>query len=82
FKGPADFVAGFHEDEKIWNSLMAYTARDTIDIRSISQRDKEILQHRIKAMMARQVWRMEGFYEVINAYDPVISKALEVTGDK
>ncbi|HMH22458.1 MAG TPA: S41 family peptidase [Puia sp.] len=82
FKAPADFVAGFKEDEKVWNNLIAYTARDTIDMRSINQRDKQILQHRIKALMAMQAWRTEGYYEVSNAYDPVVAKALEVTGDK
>jgi len=78
FKSPADFVAGFHDDEKLWNSLSTYAARDTIDVRSIPPKDKEILQHRIKAMIARQIWRQEGYYEVINAYDPAVNKALEV----
>jgi len=27
--------------------------------------------------MARQIWRTEGYYEVSNAYDPVVKKALE-----
>jgi carboxyl-terminal processing protease len=78
FKGPADFVAGFHDDEKLWNGLAAYAARDTINITSIPGRDKEILQHRLKAMLARQIWRTQGYYEVSNAYDPAVNKALEV----
>jgi carboxyl-terminal processing protease len=28
--------------------------------------------------MARQIWRTQGYYEVSNAYDPVVKKALEV----
>lgn len=82
FKSPADFVAGFHDDAKLWSSLTAYTARDTIDIRSINPKDKEILQHRIKALLARQMWRTEGYYEVSNFYDPAVKKALEVAGGK
>jgi carboxyl-terminal processing protease len=78
FKGPSDFVAGFHDDEKLWNSLTAYAARDTINIRTIPPKDKEILQHRIKALLARQIWRTQGYYEVSNAFDPVVNKALEV----
>ena len=77
FKGPADFIAGFHDDEKLWASLTAYAAKDTIDIRSIAAKDKEVLQHRIRALLARQIWRTEGYYEVSNAYDPAVRKALD-----
>jgi len=78
FKTPAEFVAGYHGDDQLWNSLVAYAAKDTINLNSIPARDKEVLQHRLKALMARQIWRTEGYYQVSNAYDPVISKALEV----
>jgi len=78
FKNPSEFVTGFHDDEKLWNSLSTYAARDTIDLRSIPPKDKEMLQHRIRALMARQIWRTEGYYEVSNAFDPVINKALEL----
>jgi carboxyl-terminal processing protease len=77
FKGPTDFVTGFHDDEKVWASLVAYSAKDTIDIRSIGARDKEVLQHRIRALLARQIWRMEGYFEVSNAYDPAFRKAVD-----
>jgi len=78
FNGPAAFIAGFHDDEKVWNALTAYAAKDTIDLRPLPDKDKQALQHRIKALLARQIWRTEGYYEVSNAYDPVVAKALEV----
>lgn len=77
FKTPAAFVAGFHGDEQLWNSLTAYAAKDTIDLHNIPPKDKEVLQHRLKALMARQIWRTEGYYQVSNAYDPVVNKAIE-----
>lgn len=77
FKTPAEFVKGFHGDEQLWNSLKSFAARDSIDLRTIGARDKEVLQHRVKALMARQIWRTEGYYEVSNAYDAVFNKALE-----
>lgn len=78
FKGPSDFVTGFHDDEQLWNNLATYAAGDTIDIHKIPERDKLILQHRIKALLARQIWRTQGYYEVSNAYDPAVNKALDV----
>jgi carboxyl-terminal processing protease len=80
FSGPAAFNAGFHDDEKVWNALTAYAAKDTIDLHSLPARDKEALQHRVKALLARQIWRTEGYYEVSNAFDPAVAKALEVVG--
>ncbi|MBN8853967.1 MAG: carboxyl-terminal protease [Sphingobacteriales bacterium 50-39] len=78
FKTPAEFVAGYHGDDQLWNNLVAYAAKDTINLNTVPARDKEVLLHRLKALMARQIWRAEGYYEVNNAYDPVFKKALEV----
>ena len=41
-------------------------------------RDKITLEHRLKGLLARQIWRTEGYYEVTNNYDPAFIKALEV----
>src|SRR5260221_5694982 len=78
FKSQADDISGFHDDEHLWNALITYAEKDTVNLRHISAKDKEVLQHRIKALIARQIWRTEGYYEVSNAYDPVVAKALQV----
>jgi len=78
FKTPAEFVAGFHGDDQLWNSLTTYAAKDTINLNSVPPKDKEVLLHRLKALMARQIWRTEGYYQVSNAYDPMVTRALEV----
>ncbi|HEV3326277.1 MAG TPA: S41 family peptidase [Puia sp.] len=78
FKGPAGFDAGFHDDEKVWNALTTYAAKDSINLRSIPAKEKTVLQHRVKALLAMQIWRNEGYYEVSNDYDPAFAKALEV----
>lgn len=78
YKGPDDFNARFHDDEKVWNALTAYALKDTIDLRSVPEKDIITLQHRLKAFLAREIWRTEGYYEVINNYDPAFAKALQV----
>ncbi|HTQ64821.1 MAG TPA: S41 family peptidase [Puia sp.] len=82
FKDPASFAAGFHEDEKIWNNLVSYAAKDSINIHHISPADKTILQDRMKALFARLIWRTEGYYEISNASDPVVKKAMELMDNK
>jgi carboxyl-terminal processing protease len=78
FKGPEDFIAGFHDEGDLWKGLLNYAAKDTVNLASIPNKEKELLQQRLKALMARQIWRTEGYYEVSNANDPVVAKALEV----
>jgi len=77
FKSPADFITRYHDEDRLWNALVTFADKDTVNLRNIPARDKTVLQHRIKALMARQIWRTEGYYEVSNAYDPVVEKALD-----
>jgi len=78
FKNPQDYIQHFTQTGEIMNNLVNYAAKDSISIQSLSPRDQDELAKRIKVWMARQIWRMEGYYEVSNADDPVIKKALEV----
>jgi carboxyl-terminal processing protease len=77
YKDPAAFISGFHDEDELWNALGFFAAKDTISLASIPSKEKDLLKHRLKALMARQIWRTEGYYEVSNAYDPVVNKALE-----
>lgn len=77
FKNPAAFASGFRDDGKLWSSLVSYAAKDTVSLSSVTSRDKEIVQNRIKALLARLIWRSEGYFEISNANDPVVSRALE-----
>ena len=77
FKGPADFNAGFRDEERVYDALTRYALKDSIDLRSLSAKDKITLEHRVKALLARQIWRTEGYFEVTNNFDPAFAKALE-----
>lgn len=41
---------------------------------------KTLSELRLKALLARYRWRIGGYFQVINAADPVVQKALEITG--
>ena len=47
----------------------------------IPAKEKSDLVKDIKAGLARQVWRNEGYFEVLNTADNAIKKALEVLGN-
>jgi carboxyl-terminal processing protease len=78
FKTAAEFNAGYRDEDKLWNALTTFASKDSIDLHSVSSKDRTILGHRLKAMLARQIWRAEGYFEVSNDYDSAFSKALEV----
>ena len=78
YKSPEDFAANYNNLEPVWQELVIYAAKDTIDLKLVSPADKDFLQKRIKAQLARYKWRLKGFYEVSNSDDHVIKKALEV----
>lgn len=80
FKSPADFAKRFTQTGPAWNSLLAYAAKNSVVLQNIPERDKLEIQKRIKTWLAKQIWRTEGYYEVSNAGDAGVLKALEVLG--
>lgn len=78
YKTPADFVATFSISENDWKSLDVLAKKDSANINAISGKEKEEMLLRMKASVARQLWRSEGFYEVYNTNDKAIQKALEL----
>ncbi|MBC7826932.1 MAG: S41 family peptidase [Chitinophagaceae bacterium] len=79
FKNPADFANRFNQSEVALRSLADYAAKDSIElnIASMPLRDQQELQRRIKTWMARQIWRMDGYYQVNNIADKTVQRALE-----
>ena len=75
---PEEFIRNYRNEEAMWQELVNYAAHENIDLTKISPADKDFLQKRMQAQLARYKWRSEGFYEVINRSDPAIKKALEV----
>ncbi len=73
----SDFARGFATGEEMWNSLVNYAAKDSIDLKKVDGKEKESLQQRLKALLARYKWRSTGFYQVLNANDAMVKKALE-----
>ncbi|HEY8388559.1 MAG TPA: S41 family peptidase, partial [Parasegetibacter sp.] len=77
FRDPKHFVASFNKTDDMFEALKEYAKNDKIDLTSIRQTEKDELTKRLKALLARQIWRTDGFYQVNNLYDPVVLKAME-----
>lgn len=73
-----DYTRNFNNGEEMWNQLVLSAAKDSIDIKNVTGKEKEALKQRLKALLARYKWRNAGLYQVLNAEDAMVQKALEV----
>lgn len=72
------FANQFDKEEILWQDLVTFAAKDSINLRGIPSYEKANVQRRMKALIARQPWRTEGFFQVLNINDPTVRKALEM----
>ncbi|MCW3079717.1 MAG: family peptidase [Segetibacter sp.] len=78
YKKTTDLSARFKAGEPEWNALKAFAVKDSVDLTKASVKDKAYIIKRIPALIARQMWRYEGYYEIMNQTDEFVQKALLV----
>jgi carboxyl-terminal processing protease len=81
YKTPEQLAQNFKAGETEWTALKSFATRDSVDLNNVSAKDKADLIKRIPSLIARQVWRYEGYYEVMNTTDKFVQKALQVTNN-
>ncbi|QEH41052.1 S41 family peptidase [Chitinophaga sp. XS-30] len=77
YKDAESFNRQFHTDDALLQAFRAHASRMGIAMSGMNAKDELEIRTRLKALLARQLWRSEGFYMVINSMDPVISRAVE-----
>ena len=77
FKTPLALDKGFVPAAAEWNAFVAYAAKDNIVANKVSASGKAYLLQTIKVLMARQIFRTEGYYQILNATDSTVAKALQ-----
>jgi carboxyl-terminal processing protease len=75
-KSPQELAQQFHPGEAEWQQLVKLAAKNDIDL-DVPAKAKEDLLKKIPALLARQIWRNEGYFEVTNPVDPMIIKAAQ-----
>ncbi len=78
YKTPAALYTQFKPGEAEWAELTEFGKKDTIDIKGLPANAKADILKRLPVLLARQIWRTEGYFEVNNPDDIVIKKALEM----
>ena len=78
YKTPADFIKSFSLTDDNWKDFITLAAKDSVNLTTISVKEKTDIINRIKSSIARELWRTEGMVEVLNTADNTVKKALEV----
>ena len=76
YKSPSDYVQRF-DSEKLWTALVNFAKKDNVNMGEITAGYRPIFLQRLKANLARTMWRTEGFYEVWNTTDPAVKRAVD-----
>lgn len=77
YTSSTDYTNKFNGSDMLNNFLA--TANDSLRLKNISAQEKELLQQRLKAILARYKWRNSGFFQVLNNEDIAIKKAMEIS---
>ena len=79
----SQFNKNFEVDDRMMEDFKAMAEKEKVTWNEEQyQRSGKYIKLQIKALIARNVWEMQQYYEVTLTEDPAIKKALEVIGDK
>ncbi len=78
YKSPEQLYKQFHFGESDWQQFTNFAKQDSIDVSKLAVTAKTFVTGQMENLLARQIWRTEGFFELSNVNDPMIKKALEV----
>ncbi len=79
-KSPAELVKQFNPGEQEWQLLENYAKKDSIDLSAMPIKDKLSIIQKLQPLMAKQLFRSEGYFEAANAKDAIVQKALTLIG--
>ena len=77
FTNPSAFNNNYQVTEAQWNRFIQYAAKHGMVFTKMDTRSKAFIMNRIKALIARQIWRTNGYFVVANSEDVLVNKALK-----
>ena len=77
-KTSSEIPGSFMSDASDWQSFVSFAQKDSIAVAGLGNKDKTELTNHLQALMGRQLWRNEGYYEVMNQTDSTVQKAIRL----
>lgn len=69
YKSENEFINGYQFPTHFFESLIQFAKKDSINITNINTVNRDFLQTRIKALVAKIIWGETGYYKVLNSAD-------------
>jgi carboxyl-terminal processing protease len=83
YKSFQEFSESFTVTDELYRNFVEYTTRDgSIKGGQGVKTSSGIIRTQLKALIARQIWKNDGFYPVIQTMDKSLHKALELIENK
>lgn len=75
----ADYNKKFVADEEVYDEFLRFAVKNGVDPDEAGREEaRPFIGTQIKALIARQIWKNDGFYPVIHSIDQTLKKALDV----
>ncbi len=76
YKKLEDYVAGYNPGKIEWDLLVSAAQKENINLSATNDESRKLIMSRFKAILARHLWRDQGYYMVVNGGDAMVMKAL------
>ena len=79
-----DYRKKFEVDEELLTRLRNQAERDSVKLKDEAEYEKSLPQIRkqMKALLARDLWNMSEYFQIINENDDIVNKALELIKER
>ena len=74
----------FEVNEELLSRLRNQALRDSVKLKDEAEYEKSLPQIRrqMKALLARDLWNMSEYFQIINESDDIVNKALELIKER
>ncbi|WP_346236950.1 S41 family peptidase [Niabella insulamsoli] len=77
YPNPQVYNSKFDPADDMWLKFTQWAQKDTVNLSGVPLFEKERLEDRMEAQLARYKWRDSGFYQVMNTKDTVVLRAIQ-----
>ncbi len=72
-----DFDGSYDVDDAVWQEFLRYVRKNSVTASAdVDAREMTYIRQQLKALIARQLWKNDGFYPVIHRLDPTLQQAI------
>ncbi|HMR84394.1 MAG TPA: S41 family peptidase [Niabella sp.] len=77
YPDPQVYTREFDPSKEMWDRFTLWVKKDSVNLSGIPAFEKQRVEDRMEAQLARFKWRNSGFYQVMNTKDSVVITALK-----